>query len=871
MGHDPRAADLRVEELLQHEAWLRRVVHALLGRSAGIADADDVLQQTWLAALQARQARRRAPLHAWLALVAKNHARREVRNARRRRRREERAARPEALPSEQDAVELLALRREVLDAVLALPEPYRAAVLLRYVHDADFAAIAARTATGEANVRQRVSRGLQMVRDRLAARSGAGWRDRLALLVPLGMRATGASSALPFATGVLSMSKHVQFAAVLLLSLVVFGAAWLLRAPAATGALSPRAHVAAATTRAEPPPADAGAVPLPREALTPQLAAADAAPALLHGRVLDASGAPVGGVTLQLRTAIASERARGGQRPEAFVEPTVWLDAADQSATTEAPPPLAESDAHGRFALVVPEPAGALVGAGPYATLRAWPVRSADTRRDDVLLVVAPAASYRGTVCDADGRPLEGVLLHVTTPPLAGFPEVLDHAAVVGYAEARSAADGTFAVDGLPGGHARLSFTKEGFVPAEFLVPAGGRVGETVVLRARDEAAWRVSGRVLDHAGSAVAGAAVAFGGKTVHSDADGAFALSFLEPTWRGSHTRSRLFAAKPGLRTKVIADAAQRLAVESDRALEIDLRFDGEALSIAGRVQRDDGSAWPGVHVFPHQVEDLLEDEASAEDLACGEAEELLRVGRRAVRAHARTDADGRFELRGLDARDYRLRVFDPHDLVVDTTEAIAAGSRDVVIRVPASAVFNEISGRVVAPNGEPLAGVGIRMLVYAYQSARDYRGGAPVAWRDLGQSDTDGRFVLRRVPSEAQIDFAREDTAGRGYFAERLAAGEQEVVLPRMCHFRLALHGALARAVAAEFSDAGGNAVWVRTASAGGTSYTRTCDVRDGATPVLAVSETAASLHLRGPGGKTLATLPVKLVPGGVNVLQ
>lgn len=67
---EPSSAPFRPEELLEHAAWIRRLARRLV---QGEARADDLVQETWLAALRA--APRGGPLRPWLARVARNFAR----------------------------------------------------------------------------------------------------------------------------------------------------------------------------------------------------------------------------------------------------------------------------------------------------------------------------------------------------------------------------------------------------------------------------------------------------------------------------------------------------------------------------------------------------------------------------------------------------------------------------------------------------------------------------------------------------------------------------------------------------------------------------------------------------------------------------
>ncbi|HKB17191.1 MAG TPA: sigma-70 family RNA polymerase sigma factor, partial [Planctomycetota bacterium] len=115
------------ETLLTHGDFVRALARSLLDEHR----AEDVVQQTWVAALE-RPPRAPGRLRAWLAIVARNFAARAARSEDRRARREEAAARPERVPSTAELFEREAARRRVVEAVVALAEPYRACVLLRY-------------------------------------------------------------------------------------------------------------------------------------------------------------------------------------------------------------------------------------------------------------------------------------------------------------------------------------------------------------------------------------------------------------------------------------------------------------------------------------------------------------------------------------------------------------------------------------------------------------------------------------------------------------------------------------------------------------------------------------------------------------------
>ncbi len=164
------------ESLLEHSAWLRRLVHALVSDAA---QAEDVIQETWLASL--KNPPRRAG-RAWLRSVARNVARAFHRSASRRERRERIAAQPERLADPARMAERAELQRFVLEQVHGLHEPYKATLLQRYYDDLSPAEIGRNSGTPAGTVRARISRGLDLLRARLDRRCAGQRRAWVALL-----------------------------------------------------------------------------------------------------------------------------------------------------------------------------------------------------------------------------------------------------------------------------------------------------------------------------------------------------------------------------------------------------------------------------------------------------------------------------------------------------------------------------------------------------------------------------------------------------------------------------------------------------------------------------------------------------------------
>jgi RNA polymerase sigma-70 factor (ECF subfamily) len=146
------------------------MVHAVLLSHAAPADVDDLLQEVFLAAWRGLGGLRdEQAVGGWLAVIARHAAQRQVRRSR---------SQPEPLPDELPDTrgsdgsyrargdELLAVLRE-------LPPVYRESLAMRLVEGMSGPEIAAATGLSPGSVRTHLSRGLQLLRERLARR---GWR-----------------------------------------------------------------------------------------------------------------------------------------------------------------------------------------------------------------------------------------------------------------------------------------------------------------------------------------------------------------------------------------------------------------------------------------------------------------------------------------------------------------------------------------------------------------------------------------------------------------------------------------------------------------------------------------------------------------------
>lgn len=279
-------------ELHLHAHALRQLARDLVGDHA----ADDLVQETAVRALRSPPAEPQA-LWRWLSTVLRNLASKHRRAERRRTARERQAARGEALPAADAPAERADLLRRVTDAVLALPAPYQATVIARYLEALPPRAIAAREGVPLATVKSRLQRGLLLLRADLD-RGRRDWRRGLLLLAtkrpPALLPATGRLLMATTSTKILAAAGAGLLAAGLW---VLLGGDAGLQPPDASSAAAPPPAAAAANGR------PAAAPGLHRA----ELAAAAPAVDLSHPfafalacRVVDRDGLPVAGAELLL-------------------------------------------------------------------------------------------------------------------------------------------------------------------------------------------------------------------------------------------------------------------------------------------------------------------------------------------------------------------------------------------------------------------------------------------------------------------------------------------------------------------------------------------------------------------------------------------
>ncbi|TAH39395.1 MAG: sigma-70 family RNA polymerase sigma factor [Planctomycetota bacterium] len=447
---------LQVEELLAESGWLRRLALRLVGDGG---EADDLVQETWMRALERPPRDQRSP-RGWLGQVARSLAVERWRGSAAQRRREQAAAsQPSAAAPEPpvDVAGTLELHQLLVAAVRELEEPYRSAVVMRYYAGLEPVEIARRAGVPDSTVRNRLSRGLALLRRRLEGRYGREWKAScLAVLLPQ----AGSIMAPALGTGAVAMSVTGKLglasAAVLAAALFV----WVATRDSGTGAGDEQTQASAAAAPRDAGGGAADAVGVVEGAGGSRTSAPGGGEAARDWsvRVSDTTGQPIAGAEVEVYSA-------GLWTQESLIGPR------DRQMAGERLQARGRTAEDGRFAAAPGTAPLAVYARAPGYVERALHVPEA---AEGVDVTLYPGSCLALQFLDPEGKPVPGVLVEVM-----GVADRNPGTQV--QQSARSDADGLCSLSSLPARVLQLRATAAGFLfyyepdPDTTPAPAGPR------------------------------------------------------------------------------------------------------------------------------------------------------------------------------------------------------------------------------------------------------------------------------------------------------------------------------------------------------------------------------------------------------------
>lgn len=817
-GHEHQA-------VLAQLSWVQRLAHQVC---VDAAQAEDVTQESMLAAFQQTRPRG-VPLRHWLGGVVRNQARMALRRARRRPGIEAQGARPEAEPAAGDIVERAATQRTVVEAVLALDEPYRTTLLQRYFDERTPTEIARASGVPIATVKTRLRRGLDRLRASL--RTSLGDDDHpeayLAALIPLASMELRRRAGAAGSTQAARVGSRPAFSwpALALGALAVVAAAIVgivrhrhaspppsfdgqtVRGEAGRGQVTDRAQSGTTDSRRAPAtPAHVTGQPATRRIA-------------LTARVLTVDGVPCPGVRVAASAFDSDRDARN-------------IGTTDPSGIVQA---SLDADLHRIF---VPEGAWITVLSGsvfPSAAEAQTPV------------IVARPRRVAGIVTDLDGTPVAGARLTYRTELdlRTRFSMPLDQVAGVEWTT-RAAADGSFAfeaVSELP--QARVVVEAWDCETSGFPVDAVGSAWVPCRVRACGEETTWIHGTVHASSGPPLERAAVSLDSYAARTDQMGRFRIDAA-----AAPESTALWVACPGY-------APHRIErPDAGWPRQLDVTLQPAVVALAGQIVDRNGRPRAGVLV------DLADPTpfglVRRETTERFEMTTLEGFGAAAGTTRVRTDADGSFRIAGLTRRVYRLTLHDPASMDGVVLGPFEPGTPPLELTLPDTPDRARIAGRVVDADGTPIGGV--RLSLRRYLDAAQVHGPSVVA-------DDNGRFAFEgAMPRDAWL----HAFAGGAFAMTQIAieeftdSGHIELTLPRIAAFYLQSLDERTDVHRFVLQDLSGEPVPLQQVDLGGAFTMKIGSIDDGRSAVYRVPVGSYSLVLQSRDGERDA-IPLELRTG------
>lgn len=588
--------------------------------------------------------------------------------------------------------------------------------------------------------------------------------------------------------------------------------------PATVPGTADREAVEGAATAPQVPPAPA---PVPR-AETAEV---------ISGRVLDLTGAPIGGVAIGVGRSPTNELARSAG------------DGHFEVRRSSGPLGKLSEGWNGTG-----DEIGVIAGQGFVQALRTPFDR---VRATGLIVVVAPRLSVAGSVVDSAGAPVPGanVNVYVSSRGLRSFPLPLDRNASL-TVETLADERGHFSivVPAAPGLQLRAS---QGERNGRVDLPERDTFDLVITVDDEGDANGVLRGIVIDVEGQPVSGASVVLNESTTKSGSDGRFELKV--PAWLPRD--AVLAAGTRGRQPALIPDIDARI-----KAGDVDglvLRLGPPTLEIQGKLVFADGTPAKGWSVLLQGSVVLTPGRVpttTAESLASSEPTKTPV-----------TDEHGAFRFDGLADRPYDLLAYDEDTLQSAFAKGVPAGKLDVIVRIDADVAAESVRGMVLDRSGAPVAGTKICVEFITFQD----RGASSWISTDGTRSDETGAFELRGVPRKrARISVTGELVMDTRFAVDTLVLdGPVELRVARRCHFRLVPTDFMPRPESATLLDADENALEVFTFEGfGWSSSSSIALVNSLTTHVYAASEDARSIRFVVTGSPP-RTVPVTLTPGQV----
>jgi len=230
---------------------------------------------------------------------------------------------------------------------------------------------------------------------------------------------------------------------------------------------------------------------------------------------------------------------------------------------------------------------------------------------------------------------------------------------------------------------------------------------------------------------------------------------------------------------------------------------------------------------------------------------------------------DARGRFELGGLLPRDYRVHALDPQRLLA-TTMTLAAGARDVALRMPAEDLHPRVAGRVTSLSGDPLEGVEV---VLEREAAGIQVTEVQRLESQAATTDADGLFAFEDVSRALSAVSVRGAELGLQVFRRPISAGDDvenlELFVPLRVHVQI-VAGEEPDFDEVALLDDSGDKLYL-SIQHGQSSYAmREIRLQEGRTEPFSASEAAKTLVLYAQGVE-VRRLPLDLVRGQLNTIR